>query len=318
MPRLTASKPMTRLANAPARLPAPRRAAKKQAPPPDRLSSRALFFRRVRRSLKPALWVCAGLLVIGLGSEAFRAIPKLAPVASPAGSIRHGLAALAGYAGFRVTNIQINGAATTKPDAIDAAIGVQRGAPIFGLSLAVMRQRLEQLGPVQTASVARALPGTLVITITERNGFAIWQTGNPDPAQRFALIDAAGNVIADQDAVAAKRREPSLLLLSGPDAPANAATLIGELKAAPAVLAHVAAASRVDGLRWNLVLKNSTLVKLPVDNEAKAVVALGDLQTRMALLDRPVEVIDLRFPNRMVVRPYPRLTLSPPAVPSRK
>ena len=304
MPRLTASKPMARAA-APARLPPVRRTVKKLAAPPDRLTARALFFRRVRKSVKPGLWVCAGLVVLGIGSELFRSLPAMVPVVSPAGSFRHGLAALAGYVGFRVTAIEINGAATTKPAALQAAIGVPKGAPIFGLSLAAIQARLEQLGPVQTATVARALPGTLIINIAERNGFAIWQTGSADPAKRFVLIDPAGNVIADQDAAAAKRRQPSLLLLAGADAPQNAGTLIGELKAAPAVLSHVAAAERVDGLRWNLILKNDTLVKLPADGEPRIIAQLAGLQNSMALLDRPVEVIDLRFPGRMVIRPYP-------------
>ena len=171
-----------------------------------------------------------------------------------------------------------------------------------------MRQRVEQLGPVQTATVERELPGTLIVSITERNAFAIWQTGGSDgQAPKFQLIDKQGNVIANQDAIAAKRREPWLLLLSGADAPQNAQTLMTELQGTPAVLSHVAAAERVDGLRWNLVLKNRTVVKLPDVGEADAITQLGALQSSMQLLDRPVEAIDLRMPGRLVVRPYPAL-----------
>ena len=71
------------------------------------------------------------------------------------------------------------------------------------------------------------------------------------------------------------------------------------------MLSHVAAAERVDGLRWNLILKNDTLVKLPADGEQRLIALLASLQNSMALLDRPVEVIDLRFAGRMVIRPYP-------------
>lgn len=315
MPRLTATKPMARAAVLPARSTPARRPTKKPAALPDRLTARALFFRRLRKSLRPGLWVCVIMIALAGGAELFRAIPKFGPVVSPVGSARHGLAVLAGYAGFRVTNIQIHGAETTKPAAIDAAIGIDPGAPIFALSLASMQARLEQLGPVQTATVARALPGTLVVTITERNGFAIWQTNSADPAKAFQLIDAKGNVIADQDAAAAKRRDPSLLLLAGADAPQYAQSLISELQAAPGVLPRIAAAERVGGLRWNLILKNDTLVKLPADNEQKAIAQLAALQTSMALLDRPVEVIDLRFAGKLVVRPYPSPAATAPAQP---
>jgi cell division protein FtsQ len=305
MPRLTATRPITAPPRpAGARPAAPRRAAKKPIAVPDRLTARALFMRRVRRSLKPGLWLFAGVIAIALGSEIFRAIPPLAPVVSPAGTLRHGLAALAGFAGFRVTDIEIDGDETTKPAAIKAALGVAIGDPILGLSLAAMRARLEQLGPVQTATVERALPGTLIIDISERAATAIWQTGSGAAAQ-FVLIDKHGNVITNQDAVAAKRRDPSLLLLVGADAPQNAATLLTELRAEPSVMSRVVAAERVDGLRWNLILKDNATVKLPAAGEAGAIAELAALQASMALLDRPVEAIDLRLPDRLVVRPYP-------------
>ena len=105
--------------------------------------------------------------------------------------------------------------------------------------------------------------------------------------------------IANQDAAAAKRREPWLLLLTGADAPQNAQSLMTELQAQPSVLSHVAAAERVDGLRWNLILKNRTVVKLPETGEAEAIAQLGALQGSIQLLDRPVEAIDLRMAGRL-------------------
>jgi cell division protein FtsQ len=277
----------------------------------DRLTARTLFFRRVRRSLRPGLWVLGVTCCLVIFTEIFHAIPATTRVASPVGSIRHGFAALAGYAGFRVQQIQVIGANTTPLPVILSAIGVHQGDPILGVSLAAMQARVEQLGPVQSASIERALPGTLIITITERAAYAIWQNNNDGSNPDFVLIDAQGNVIADQDAAAAKRRDPSLLLLVGQDAPQNAQTLVTELKTAPALYSRVVAAQRVDGLRWNLTLKNQTVVKLPSADTQSAIAQLAQLQSSMALLDRPVEVIDLRLPGRLIVRPYPANT--PPA-----
>jgi len=67
----------------------------------------------------------------------------------------------------------------------------------------------------------------------------------------------------------------------------------------------VVAAERVDGLRWNLVLKDKAVVKLPDVDEADAIGQLAALQASVQLLDRPVEAIDLRIPGRLVVKPYP-------------
>ncbi len=311
MPRLTASR-----LSGDAGLATPRRASrpagararpKKAAAMQDRLSARVLFFRRVRRSIKPGLWILGGVFALLIGSELYRQIPAIGPVPSPAGSLRHGFGAVTGAIGFRVTSVQINGADTTPLPVIEAALGVKTGDPILGFSLASVQARIEQLGPVQSAVVERALPNRLIITVIERAPYAVWQTGNGHGAAlpEFVVIDRQGNVISDQDAVAAKRRNPALLLLSGQGAPQMASTLMDELIAAPNVRVHIAAAQRVDGLRWNLILHNATVVKLPEENENQAIAQLAQLQTSMALLDRPVEVIDLRLAGRMVVRPYP-------------
>jgi cell division protein FtsQ len=309
MPRLSATKA---IAPPPVSRPQAARARAKKAPvTQDRLTARKLFFRRVKRSLRPGLWVLAIGAILVAGTQIFRSIPAMPTVASPAGSIRHGFAALAADAGFRVRQIQILGADTTPLPLIQSALGVHQGDPILGFSLSAMQARLEQLGPVQTATVERSLPDTLIVTIDERAAYAIWQNNANGAAPSFVLIDAKGQVIAGQDAVAAKRRDPSLLLLAGQDAPQNAQQLITELKTAPAVLARVVAAERVDGLRWNLTLKDQTLVKLPSDDEQQAIAQLASLQASMALLDRPVEVIDLRLPGRLIVRPYPTAASAP-------
>lgn len=304
MPRLTATRDA-----APSRPEAvtrklPRARAKKPTVQQDRLTARALFMRRVKRSLKPGIWFLGALCVVVLVCEAFRAIPAVGPVISPAGTIRHGFASVAGALGFRINQIKILGADTTPLPVIQQALGVNTGDPSVGFSLEAAAARIEQLGPVQTAIVERALPGTIIVTITERAPYAIWQT-QMNGAAKFVLIDKAGNLIANQDAAAAKRRNPALLLLVGQDAPANAATLMSELQAEKPVLSRVAAAERINGLRWNLTLKDQTVVKLPSENEQAALIQLADLQASMGLLDRPVEWIDLRAPGRLIVHPYP-------------
>ncbi len=298
---------------------APRRTARGRKPqqPQDRLSPRALFWRRLRKTLRPALWMISLGGFCCLGYAALRTLPSALPALPaapqmPAPRIFHsGLAALGADLGLRIERVEVNGAVTVDPAQLAAAIGVQKGDPAYGFSLVALAQRVAQLGPVQNVAVERVLPGTLIINITERDALAIWQTtSNGKPC--FRLIDSRGNIIADQDAALAKRRQPSLLLLSGSDAPQSANVLIAELKAAPVVLARVVAAQRVDGLRWNLILRDQTVVKLPDTNEAQAIGQLAALQTALKLLDRPVQDIDLRQPDRLVVRPYQAPAAPPP------
>ena len=312
MPRVTASATGRPGISRPvAQRPVARPRVKKTAVPQDRLTARRLFFRRVKRSLRPGLWFMGVVTVLILASDLVHSLPAMAPPQVEVRQSGSSLANLAADLGLRISKIEVLGAQATDAAALRAAIGVQPGIPSLGFSLTGVQERVEQLGPVQSATVQRVLPGTLIVTIKERDAYAIWQSTGPDGKAKFLLIDRNGNVITDQDAAAAKRREPSLLLLTGTDAPANAQNLVTELSTSPAVLFRVAAAERVDGLRWNLVLKNQTLVKLPDTNEQAAIAELAALQSSMQLLDRPVEVIDLRLSGRLVVRPYPAPNAEP-------
>ncbi len=277
---------------------------KKTAVPQDRLSARKLFWRRLKRNIKPGLWVAGVVAVLAAGGTLVHSLAVGAQAPAAPGQGGFGLAELAADAGLRISDVQIHGAQNMNMAALQAAIGVQPGEPTLGFSLSQVQHRVAQLGAVRSVTVQREFPGSLIVNITERAAYAIWQTGTA-AHPKFVLIDKSGKVIADQNAVTAKRREPWLLLLTGADAPQNAQRLMDALHTQPAVLAYVAGAQWVDGLRWNLLLKDQTLVKLPVSGQTEAIARLAGLQASLQLLERPVEVIDLRLPDRLVVRPYP-------------
>jgi cell division protein FtsQ len=69
--------------------------------------------------------------------------------------------------------------------------------------------------------------------------------------------------------------------------------------------ARVVAAVRIGERRWNLRLQSGTDVLLPEGAEAAAVERLDSLDQAHALLDRPLQVVDMRLPDRLVVRPIP-------------
>ncbi len=290
--------------------PAAKVKSKKPITAQDRLKARTLFFRRVKRSIKPGLWVLASIFAVAFIAQAVRAIPA-APAKAVSLHSGSSFARLAAVAGFKVANIKISGADDSSLPAIQAALGVRPGDPIFGVSINEAAQRVAQVGSVQSAIIERELPSTLVVAITQRAAFAIWQTGSGASAQ-YALIDKAGNIIANQNAVEAKRRDPNLLLVVGQGAAQHAAALQTQLDAFPSINQRIVAAEWVDGLRWNLTLKDQTVVKLPMNDVQTALIQLARLQTSMQLLDRPVEAIDMRLPGRMVVHPASKDGASPP------
>ena len=196
-------------------------------------------------------------------------------------------------AGLRVERVLVEGRANTPEPMLRAAIGISRGNAILSIPLEATRARIESLSWVQSARVERRLPDTIVVTLTERRPFAIWQHQG-----KFRLIDRAGQVV-DQDLTEVK----DLPLIVGAGAPTTAGVLLDLIGKHPALLSRLVAAVRVGERRWNLRLNTGVDVMLPEGAEEAAINRLMSLHQDQALLDRPLKIVDMRLPDRMVVRP---------------
>lgn len=262
------------------------RVRKREIARPSRLK---LLWRRQRRLVRP-------LFMLGAGFAAVLFAVTLVHSAEPGGAVA-GLAAALGRAlDLRVDAIEVTGRANTPQALLDAALGVHRGDPILGFSVAGARQRIESLSWVQHVAVERRLPDTITVVIQERRPFAIWQNQG-----RFQLIDRAGQIVTDEDVTAFG----DLPLVVGAGAPAEAAKLLDALAAYPVIRDRLAAAIRVGNRRWNLQLKRGLVVMLPETEEDAALRRLNDLQSQQALLDRPLVFVDLRLADRLAVRVRP-------------
>jgi cell division protein FtsQ len=269
----------------------------------DRPAKWKLLLRRQKRLLRPAGWVAFAAVVLVLTAVLVRS-------AAPGSSIltrRERLGVAAGSVGLRVSDIRIEGRENTPEPLLRAAIGVARGDPILGFSVEQARQRIETLSWVEHATVERRLPGTVVVILRERAPFAIWQNQG-----KFVLIDRKGQVVTNQE-VAQFRHLP---LVVGSGAPQAARELLDALTDRPAIASRMEAAVRVGARRWNLHMKNGADVMLPERHEIAALDRLVQLQESQAMLDRPLAAIDMRLPDRLVLRPRAeqRNDAAPPGV----
>lgn len=278
------------------RVASPRLSTPAKAPPPlktRRPSRFSLLWRRKRK----LLWPVAGLLAVGalvvLGASTVRSFRHGSSVASL--QERLGLGA-----GLTVHDIRIEGREKTPEPLLRAALGVSPGDKLLGFSLEAARARIEGLTWVQRATVERRLPGTVVVMLEERRPFAVWQNNG-----KFVLIDRNGQVVVQQDPGKDATAFATLPLVVGPGAPESAAALLDLLTQFPAVRSRVVAAVRVSERRWNLRLNNGADVLLPEGAELAALNRLSELQNTQAVLDRPVQALDMRLPDRLVVRPMP-------------
>ncbi|HET6185299.1 MAG TPA: cell division protein FtsQ/DivIB [Acetobacteraceae bacterium] len=255
----------------------------------DRPARLRLLLRRQRRFVRPAFWgVAFGFLFLVALAAMHRASPGSLIAAVHE---RFGLATA--RFGFRVQDIRIEGRANTPEPLLRNALGVRPGDPILGFSLEAARERIEKLSWVDHATVERRLPGTIVVQLQERRPFAIWQNQG-----KFLLIDRTGQVVTNNNVADFH----DLPLVVGAGAPEAAAKLIDALTDRPGLAARVSAAVRVGQRRWNLILKSGMTIMLPEGHEVAALDRLTELDQQHKLLDRPLQFVDLRLPDRMVVR----------------
>ncbi len=198
--------------------------------------------------------------------------------------------------GFKVENVLVDGRVNTNRDALKYLVAIDKGQSIFEPDLSDLKDKLQQLTWVKSATVERHLPDTIAVRIEERQPLALWQHQG-----KLSVIDTEGAVLSDDNL----GRFKNLLILVGDDAPQHAADLVAMITAEPDLKARVESAKWIGDRRWDLYLKNGVSVKLPEDDLGQAVRRLADAQGEAKLMDRKIESIDLRDPLRIVVQTEP-------------
>ena len=208
-----------------------------------------------------------------------------------------------GLLGLTVSDISVEGRETTDRETILAALDAGPGTPILAVSPTRAKDQLEALPWVRTAVIERRLPGTIYVRLVERKPLALWQHGG-----KIELIDREGDVIP----VVQLDQFASLPMVVGEGAPRHAAELLHLLASEPELAARVTAAIRVGNRRWNLRIDNAIDVLLPGDEAANAWSQLARLERSNAILKRDLQSIDIRLPDRLVLRVSPEIPKAAP------
>ncbi|MEC8621947.1 MAG: cell division protein FtsQ/DivIB [Pseudomonadota bacterium] len=198
--------------------------------------------------------------------------------------------------GFVVDDISLIGRINTRKSDIIEAIKVVQGQSILEIDPKKIHSKIENLPWVEFAVVQRKLPNKLVVTITEREPIAIWQKN-----ANLSIIDRKGHLIQVSNLFPFRK----LPILVGDDAPTRASKLLNLLTTEPAISAEVVGATWIGGRRWNVNLKGGIEIQLPETNPDQAWRLLARINKKYTLLSRDINVIDLRLPDRIIVKMGP-------------
>ena len=279
-------KPTRPRAEAPAS-PKARSAARNAAPPAGKLQAAR---GGVGVSPRLALTVAGGALVVAL----------VATLATGHRTERLGQALMRGVdgefadMGFKLKTVHIEGASPMAKADILNATALYQDQPTLGMDLNDLRARVEGVGWVKSAKVVRLLPDTVFISVEERPALAVWQHSGA-----MRVIDGEGRIIREADAA----RFPQLPLVVGQGADQAAGAILPAVNARPRLRDRLEALVRVDDRRWDLRLKDGSLIQLPAIDEESALIQLDQLDQRQRILDLGFARIDLRDPEMVAVRP---------------
>jgi len=254
-----------------------------------------------RRVVRLGLWIAVPVLISG-GVYGGVRLSRSPLGQSLLQSAAHGIIQGTALFGLTVADITVEGRETTDRETILEALGVGLGTPILAANPTRAKEQLEALPWVRTAVIERRLPDTLYVRLVERKPLALWQHGG-----KLDLIDREGAVIP----VARLDRFAKLPMVVGEGAASHAAELLEMLASEPDLAARVTAAIRVGDRRWNLRIDNTIDALLPADETASAWSRLVRLERSSAILKREVLTIDLRLPDRLVLRVGPEPSKEP-------
>ena len=201
---------------------------------------------------------------------------------------------LTAQAGFRVNDITVEGRKRTQREDLLSVIGVEQNAPIFALDLDTIHARIEDLPWVEKAVISRRLPNLVHVRLNEREAFAFYRDDN-----KLTLIDRGGVSITSHHL----RQFAHLPVFSGQGATLRAADFMDLLADYPVLRNRMIAAHWTGDRRWTIQLDHGGEVHLPATGITAALDRLMQLESDRRILAEKNQAIDLRLPDRVLLRP---------------
>jgi cell division protein FtsQ len=147
---------------------------------------------------------------------------------------------------------------------------------------------------VERARVRAIAGGVLEIRAIERLPVVIWR--GPDGLQ---LLDPAGVRVAEIDS---RLRRSDLPLVAGEGAQTHVSEALAILAEARPIANRIRGLVRVGERRWDIVLDREQAIRLPEVDPMAALRRVLALEKAEQLLERDVSVVDLRDPQRPMLR----------------
>ena len=224
-----------------------------------------------------------------------------------------GVARLMSAEAVTVTRIAVSGSNRLSRGEVVSLLDGLQGRNMVTVDLEEWRQRLLTSPWVADAAMRRALPGAVDVFISERQPMGIGRIGST-----LYLIDKRGDVIDEYgpnyadldlpiiDGLASTSGRNDGLLIDAERA-SLAGRVLADLQTKPALASRVSQIDVSDARDAVLILKGDTaLVRVGEERFAERLQSYIDLVPALRERVRDIDYVDLRFDERVYVRPQGR------------
>ncbi len=265
------------------------------AAPADKRFRRAHVSPRRRQAFDRALWTKVGIVA--------------SVVVAGIVAVYVGIGAALGSKALTIVTITVEGTVRMPEGVVQEELSGLVGRPMFSVELDEWRDRVRRLSWVADASMRRVIPGTVAVTITERQPMAIGRIADTLNVidRRGVIIDAFGpnykdldlpiiDGLAYSDDREVGRLEQSRALL--------AVRLLADLQRTPNLATRVSQVDVSDARDAVVVIKgDTTLLHLGDADFAERLRSYLDLVPTLREDVPNADTVDLRYGSRIFVRP---------------
>lgn len=197
--------------------------------------------------------------------------------------------------GFIVEAVEVSGLKYTPTSEVLKHLHIQKNDNILFLDIKSSVYQLMELGWVENVKIQKKLPNTIVVEIKEYEPYAVWQFD-----KKLQVITENGVVIPG----ALPKDFSYLTLIIGEKANLFAKNLLSVLRYYEGFQDMVVSAHYVHNRRWRLYFSSNVMVELPEGNLLMAIDTLYHLHESQKILERDVEIIDMRVPNKLIFKSF--------------
>jgi cell division protein FtsQ len=195
-------------------------------------------------------------------------------------------------AGFGISKIDISGQTLTSESDILKALAISPSDSTLNFDATSALSRIESIPSIKSANIRKVYPNELSVAVVEKEPMARWRIDGVTQ-----VVDDDGSPIVTDDG-----SFRSLPLVVGEGAADDAKVMIRLLDQYPSLTGDLAALSRIGERRWDLIFYSGLRVELPETGVAQALQQLAMYEATTQLLDRDVDVIDMRVPGMLSLK----------------